>query len=194
MISITRAERAAAVHRPARDLDDDHLPWRGAKFVARRDLHVHQQPLVERRHVLQPVFLLVEAADRGRSAPLEDADDASFGPAVAAVTLDAHEDAIAVHRVVQVVAGDVDIAGHLVDRLVELDESKAVRVHGDAPGREVHQFGHAEMAATCFNQRTAIDQGLEGPPDTRGLRLLELQRPHQLLHCRRMRHALANAV
>jgi hypothetical protein len=140
------------------------------------------------------VVLLVEASHRGRRAALEDADDAPFRPAVAAVTLHPHENAIAVHRLVQVVAGHVDIACHFVDRLIELDEAKAVGVHRDAPGREVHQFGHTEVPAACFNQRTAIDQGLECPPNAWGFRLRQFQGPHQLLHRRRMRHALANAV
>ncbi len=62
------------------------------------------------------------------------------------------------------------------------------------PAREVHQLGHAEMPAACFNQRTAVDQRLERAPDAGSLRLLELQRPHQLLHGRRVGHALADAV
>ena len=103
-------ERAAAVHGPAGDLDDHHLPWRGAEVVTGGNLHVDQQPLVERRDVEQPVVLLVEPADGGRRAALEDADDAAFGTPVAAMALDPHEDAVAVHRVVQVVPGDVDVA------------------------------------------------------------------------------------
>ena len=125
---------------------------------------------------------------------LEDADDAAFGSPVAAVPLDPHEDAVAVHRVVQVVPRDVDVPGDLVDRVIEFHEAEAVRVHRDAPRRQVHQLGHAEMPAACFNQRTAIDQRLERAPDAGSLRLLELQRPHQLLHGRRVGHALADAV
>jgi hypothetical protein len=82
---------------------------------------------------------------------------------------------------VQVVPRDVDVARDLVDRVVELHEPEPVRVHRDAAGSQVHQLGHAEVPAACFNQRTAIDQRLEGPADTWGFRLGELQRPHQVL-------------
>ena len=59
-----------------------------------------------------------------RGAALEDAHDPSFG-AVAADPLDPRDDAVAVHRLVQVAAGDVKIAADLVDRPVGHDEPEA---------------------------------------------------------------------
>ena len=52
---------------------------------------------------------VVAADDRARAA-LEDAEDAPFG-AVVADPLDARDDAVAVHRLIEVAAGDVDVAG-----------------------------------------------------------------------------------
>ena len=99
--SSTRPERAARRRREPRDLGDDHVARLGVLPVLVRDHHVHDQPPIERDEVPCAGVVDFEAADNRLRPALEDADDASFG-AVLAPLLDARDDAVAVHRLVQV--------------------------------------------------------------------------------------------
>ena len=104
------ADGAARRRRPARQLDDDHLAGRRAAFLPRRDDDVHQHAAIERHDVAHAAVVAVVAADERLVGALENADDAAFGPAAVLDALDAHDDAVAVHRFVQMRAGDVDVA------------------------------------------------------------------------------------
>ena len=65
-------------------------------------------------------------------AALEDPDDPPFGPVVAGA-LDARDDAVAVHRLIQVAAGDEDVAADPLDRPVRDDEAEAARMRLTRP-------------------------------------------------------------
>src|SRR5262249_29825135 len=95
------ADRAARRRRPARQLDDHHLARRRAAFLSGRHDDVHQHAAIERGDVAHAVLVAVVAADDGGVAAFEDADDAALGAAAFLDPLDAHDDAVAVHRFVQ---------------------------------------------------------------------------------------------
>ena len=122
-----------------------------------RDLDVHDQAPVEGDDEAHAGVVHVEAADDASGAALEDADDAPFGAAVRD-PLDARHDAVAVHRLIQVAAGDVDVARHLLERLVRHDEPEPARVRGDTPDDEVHPVRQAETVAARLNQVPGRDE------------------------------------
>ena len=103
------AERPARRGRPSGDLDDDHVAGLRVQVLVRRDLDVHDQPPVERHHEADAHAVQVEPADDRLGAAFEHAHDSPLG-AVAADPLDTRDDAVAVHRLVQVAAGDVEVA------------------------------------------------------------------------------------
>ena len=72
--------------------------------------------------------------------PLEDADDAPLDASALLDALDAHDDPVAVHRFVQVRAGDVDVAAG-VERPFRDDEPEAAGVCLEAADVEVHLLG-----------------------------------------------------
>ena len=77
--------------------------------LALRHLHVHDER-GDRTGTTKPrprVVEVVASDDRSRAA-LEDADDAAFGAVAVARVLDADDDAVAVHGLVEIAAGDVD--------------------------------------------------------------------------------------
>ncbi len=84
-------------------------------------------------------------------AALEDADDAAFGPAVGDA-LDARDDAVAVHGLIQVAAGDVDVAADVVHRPVRHDEAEPARMGRDPPDDQVHAIGQAVAVAAGLDQ------------------------------------------
>ena len=74
-------------------------------------------------------------------------------------TLDAGDDAIAVHGLVQVAAGNVDVAGDVLDRAVGHDETEPARIGRDPPDDQVHQIGQAEAVAARLDQGAASRPG-----------------------------------
>src|SRR5204863_6846414 len=129
------ADRAARGGRPPRQLDADHLARFGAAFLSRRDEDVHQHAAIERHdvtHALRAQFAAVAvvalvAADDPFVRALEDPDDPPFRPAAVLDALDAHDDAVTVHRFVEQRAGDVDVAARF-DRPLRRDEAVAGRM------------------------------------------------------------------
>ena len=95
---------------------DDHVARLGVLRSSLRDLHVHDQPAIERHDEARARLVDVEAADDRLRPALEDPDDAPFGAVLVGPLLDARDDAVAVHRLIQVAAGDVDVARHPLDR------------------------------------------------------------------------------
>ena len=106
------AERRARRGGPLRDLQRHHLARRRAVRLAARHFDVHHEPPVERHDEPAARGIEVVAADDALGPALEDPHDAPLDAIVARV-LDPHDDAVAVHRLVQVVAGDVDALGAL---------------------------------------------------------------------------------
>ena len=92
------------------------------------------------------------ANDRCRAA-LEDAYNASLS-AVPADSLDACDDAITVHRLIQVAAGDEQIAFHVVQRTVGNDEAKSPGIGDDFADDEVHAIRKSEPVAARLQSPT----------------------------------------
>ena len=72
--------------------------------------------------------------------------------------LDADDDAVAVHRLIEVAAGDVDARGPFVAGRLAVDEPEAARVGRHAPDHEVHPIRQAEPLAADLDQLSAGDQ------------------------------------
>ena len=104
------AERAARGSWPARNLDQNHLPGFCLALFAVRYVHVHDQASVERHHEAKIGAVLIELADDRAGPALQDAYDASFGASVAADAFDARDHPVAVHRLIEVAPGDVEVA------------------------------------------------------------------------------------
>src|SRR5690606_16834472 len=121
------------------------------------------------------------------------ADDAPLGTPIAAMTVDAHEDAVAVHRLVDVRARDVHITREPLDVALGPDEGVSLGMDGDAPGHHVHELGHAIGLAAGLDEIPARDERPEHAANGRGFALLQLQRAHDLAHCRWVAEALADA-
>ena len=140
----------------------------------------------------RPDGVHVVAADHGGRGALEDLDDAPFGAAVLAVALDAHDDAIAVQRFLQIVRGDVDVARQPFDRALGRDEAEAGRVAVELADDEVHPIGQPVAIAPISISAPSVTRSrvaLEAGRSSRGI----LQDAHQLARRGRMRHALPHA-
>ena len=159
------AERAAGSGRQLGDFNRHHVARFGVLALAGGNLDVHDQPAVERHDEPHAGLVVVEAADRVLRAPLENPDDPAFGPAIGN-PLDPRDDPIAVHGLIQVAAGDEDVAGHLLERPIRHDEAKSSRIGGDSPDDEVHPIRQAIPVAAGLNQLAVGDelaqQALEG--------------------------------
>ena len=71
----------------------------------------HDQPAIEPHDESAARAIGLEPADDRCRAAFQDAEDASFGAAIGDA-FDARDDAVAVHGLIQVAAGNVDIARH----------------------------------------------------------------------------------
>ena len=93
--------------------------------------------------------------------------------------LDARDDAVAVHRLIQVAARDEDVAGHAFDRPVRDDEAEAARMGLDPADDQVHAVGQAETVAARLNQVAGLDEPLEQAFQRGALFAGDLQPLHQ---------------
>jgi hypothetical protein len=185
------AERASRGRRPARNFDDDHVPALRAVALVARNQHVHDEPAIEWDEEPHARFVDVVAADDPRRSAFKDADDASFG-AVAAGPLDARDNAIAMHRLVQVCPRDVDIAVHALDRAVRDDESESARMRLDLADDKVHPVGQTEAVAARLNQLSGLDQRLQESCDGGPLFAGDFQALQELTGRCRMVHSVAD--
>ena len=137
------SDRTARRGRPARQLDDDHLSGRRAAFLPRRHEDVHHHASIERRDIAHAVVTAVVAADDRGVGAFEDADDPSFGAPAFLDALDADDDAVAVHRFVEVRARNVDVTAG-VELTLGGDEAVAGRMRLQPADIQVHLLGQAE--------------------------------------------------
>ena len=156
------SERTARGGRPLGDFDRHHVARRRVLALAGGNLDVHDQPAVERHDEAPARFVDVEPADRIAGAAFEDPDDPAFGAAVGN-PLDPGDDAVAVHRLIEVAAGDEDVAGDLLERPVRHDEAEAAGVGGDPADDQVHPVGQAVAVATGLDELPAGDELAEKP-------------------------------
>ena len=110
----------------------------------------------------------IEPADDRRGPALEDPEDASFGSAVGD-PLDARDHAVAVHGLIQVAAGDEDVAGHSFERAVRHDEAKPARVCHHASDDQVHPVGQAEAVAPRLDEDRRARRGPSAAASARSL-------------------------
>ena len=161
---------------------EHHVARRRTALVTRRHEDVHQHAPIERHdvaHAGRPrvasgrVVALVATDDR-RAAAFKDADDASLDPPAFLDPFDARDDAIAVHRLVQMRTGDVDVAAARIERPLGNDEAVACRVRLQASDVKVHLLGQAESMPADLNQVAGCDQRLDVALERRCARRGEL--------------------
>ena len=186
------ADGAPRGGRPARQLDDHHLSRRRAALLTRRDDDVHQHAAVEWRDVAHAAVVAVVAADERAVAALEHPDDAPFGAAALLDALDANDDAVAVHRLVEMRAGNVDVAGAGFEWTLRGDEAIARRVRLQAADVEVHLLGQTETLASNLNEIARSDERFDMPLERRAVVLRHFENLQQLAHAGGMMHPLAH--
>ncbi len=185
------ADRIAGGGRPANDFGGDHVARLRAVRIAAGHLDVEHDAAIERRDEAEAAGVDHVAADHGRGAALEDADDAPFGAAVAAA-LDAHDDAVAVHRFVQIRAGDVDVAFDAIELAFGADERIPLRMHLQPPDNEIHLLGQPIMAVPGLNQGADGYEVLQPAAEGGALIAGDFQCLQQFANRRRMVDLLAH--
>ncbi len=188
------SQRGAGGRRKSGDLHRDHFTRRRAAALAGPDLHVHDQAPVERDHESVPRIVDVEAAHDGRRRALEDPHDASLGPPVAAGVLDAHDDAIAVHGLIQVRAGDIDARRPVLERRIGIHEGEPAGIRRDASHHQVHSIRQAESLAPDFDEGPRGHQRTQPALERRPLLARDAQHAQQLLHRGGMVHPLPDEL
>src|SRR6185295_11595038 len=106
-------------------------PRHGLPRVASWHLHVHRQPAVEGNDEAETSFVDLVPADHLLSRALEDPDDSSFRAIGIARALDADNDAIAVHRLIEIVPRDEDALGPVPGRVLGIHEAETARIRRD---------------------------------------------------------------
>ena len=123
-----------------------------------RDVHIYEEPAVERRHETEPRVVDVVTARHGGHRPLEDPDNPAFS-AIALPVFNPHHHPIAVHRLVQVDARHVDITGDPRRRALWHDEPKAAGIHVNSPHHQVHLVGKAVPVPSRPDEGAGRHQG-----------------------------------
>ena len=167
-------------------------PGDGAAFLARRNEDVHQHAAIERRDVAHAVLVAVVAADDPFVGALEDADDAPFGAPAVLDALDAHDDAIALHRFVEVRARDVDVAAGRFERPFGRDEAVAGRMRLQPADVQIHLFRQAEAMPADLDEVAGADERLDVPLERGPLVARHLENLQQFAHAGGMVHPLAH--
>src|SRR3989442_1461535 len=166
---------------PPRQLYRHHLTGRRPTFLPRRDEHIHQQPPLERQDVTHAVVVAIVAADEPLVASLQDANDSAFGAAAVLDALDAHDDAVAVHRFVEMRARYVDVAARL-ERALGRDEPVAGRMRLQPTDIEVHFLRQAEAVPADVNKVARGDQRLDVTFERRPLVAWDFENLEELAH------------
>ena len=183
-------ERGARRRRPSGDLGRHHLASHRPARLPPGNVHVDEQPAVE-RHDEGPAGLVdVIPADDARRPAFEDPQDASFGPISVPAVLDAHDDAIAVYGLVEARAGHED-ARRTITRF-RLDERKAARVGRHAADDEIHQIGEPEAVTADFDEGAACDERSQVALEAGSIFLGQSKQSQQFFDGGRMIDALAD--
>ncbi len=160
--------------RPSSDFHRHHVTGLGVLLLTRWNLDVHNQPAVERHDEAHPALVDVETPDGCRRTPFQDAKDSALRATVRD-TLDAGDHAIAVHGLVQIAAGNVDVAGDVLNRAVGHDETEPARIGRDPSDHQVHQVGYAVAVAARLDQGARRDQVFQEALERRPLLARHLQ-------------------
>ena len=187
------ADRVARGRGPARDLDLHHLAGHGGRGFRARHMDIHHQPPVEWNDVRQTGIIDVVAAGEALGCALEDTYDAPLAAIRRAPALDARHDPVAVHRLVQVGAGNVEVAVHPVDRVLRRHEAESPRMHLDRTGHQPHPVRQAVAVAPDPDELAGGDQRRQTAAERAALRRRQPQLPQQLADRGRMVERRLNA-
>ena len=116
---------------------------------------------------------------------------AAFDAAAVLDALDARDDAVAVHRFVQVRPGDVDVAAASSGRSGH-DEAVAAGVRLEPADVEVHLLGQAEALAADLDEIAGGDERVEVALERRALVARHLEELKELADAGGMMHPLAH--
>ena len=89
------------------------------------------------------------------------------------------EHAIAVHRLVQVGPGHVQVAAHALERAVGHDEPVALLRHLQPARHQVHALRQAQLPSARLHERARGHEVLQLSPDGRALLAPDAQHPQQ---------------
>ncbi len=98
-------------------------PGFGVLLLTGRNLDVHDEPTVEWNDESHSAVVHVVTSDRRGGAALENPDDATLHATVGD-PFDPCDDAVAVHRLIQVAAGDEDVALDVLERAIRHHETE----------------------------------------------------------------------
>ena len=143
--------------RIARQLRHHQVAGTCAALLATRNLYIHRQPPVEGHDVA----VRIVPSDELRRRPLHDAQDPALGPTPIGTPLDAHHYPVAVHRLMQIGARDVHVAGDTLRRMIGRDEPEAARVHLHPARHQVHPVRQPVAVAANADEVTAFDESRE---------------------------------
>ncbi len=185
------AERGPHRRRPPRNLDGHHLAGSGAGILSRLDDDIHQHAAIEWHDMSHAVLAPIVAADDRTVGALEDTQDAPFGASTVFETLDARDDAIAVHRFVEMRAGNINVAAG-VERTLGNHEAVPRRMRLQPAGVKVHLLGQAEPMTTDVDELAVRDERFDMPLERRLVVERNFEQLEQLPHTCGMVHALAH--
>ena len=140
------------------------------------------------------VLVAVVAADDRFIGALEDPDDAPFGAPAILDALDAHHDAIALHRFVEMGAGNVDVAARRFEQPFGRDETVTRRMGLEPADVKIHLLRQAEALAADLDQVAGGDQGFDVPFERGPVVARDLENLQQFAHAGGMVHPLAHEV
>ena len=165
-------------------------PGDAAAFLPGRDEDVHEHAAIEWRDVAHAVLVAVVAADDPLVRALEDADDPAFDAPAVLDPFDPDDDAIALHRLVEIRTRDVDIAAGRFERTFGRDEAVAGLVRLQPADVEIHFFRQAEPVAADMDEIARGHQRRDVPLERGALFARNLQNLEELAHAGRVVHLL----
>ncbi len=117
--------------------------------------------------------------------------DAALGAAAVLDPLDAHHDSIAVHRLVEVRTGNVDVTAHL-ERTLGCDEPVAGRMRLQSADVQIQFFGQAEAVTADLNQVAGGNERFDVPLERGPVVAGNFEDLQELAHAGGMVHPLTH--
>jgi hypothetical protein len=175
------AERRASRCGPPGDRDGHHLAGHRPPCLAFRHLHVHDEATVEGHDKPQARRVGVVATDDPLGAPFENPDDAPLGSIARPAVLHAHDNPVAVHGLIEVVAGNVDARRAVPDWRFRVDEGETAGIRRHTPDDQIHPVRQSVAVAAYLDQRAGGDQCPQAPPERCPLLARHAQPLHEFL-------------
>ena len=168
-------------------------PGSASRVSLRANDDVGGQPFIERRHEPESGGVDFITPDHGAGAALEHLDDAAFGAAVLAIALDAHHDAVAVQRFLEVVRGDENVLLEPFNRPFGHHEADAGGMAVELADDEIHAIRQAIAIAFDLDERPVVDEVAKVALERHALLARDAQFAQQLARRGRMLHTFAHA-